>query len=350
MPTIVLTGGGTAGHCTPNLALIPYLRKHFDKIFYFGSENGIERNIVEKENLPYFSIPCAKLNRSITLKNFTIPFKLFSGIINSGNILDKIKPAVVFSKGGYVAVPTVIAAKNRNIPVIAHESDFTIGLANKITSRYCKKVLTSFPETALSLKNGEYVGPPLRNELFNVNKNKALKLLGFNGQKPILLVTGGSLGAQKINNIIRESLDELLPNFDILHICGKNNLINSNTHKGYVQIEFLNDIQNAFAISDVCVTRAGSNTLFELMCLRKPCVLIPLPKGTSRGDQIFNANYFQKLGLATTLSQNILTKQSLVFAVNSIYANRFNLSRNFDKNPIHNASEKISSIISDYIR
>ena len=350
MPTIVLTGGGTAGHCTPNLALIPYLRKHFDKIFYFGSENGIERNIVEKENLPYFSIPCAKLNRSITLKNFTIPFKLFSGIINSGNILDKIKPAVVFSKGGYVAVPTVIAAKNRNIPVIAHESDFTIGLANKITSRYCKKVLTSFPETALSLKNGEYVGPPLRNELFNVNKNKALKLLGFNGQKPILLVTGGSLGAQKINNIIRESLDELLPNFDILHICGKNNLINSNTHKGYVQIEFLNDIQYAFAISDVCVTRAGSNTLFELMCLRKPCVLIPLPKGTSRGDQIFNANYFQKLGLATTLSQNILTKQSLVFAVNSIYANRFNLSRNFDKNPIHNASEKISSIISDYIR
>lgn len=350
MATIILTGGGTAGHCTPHLAILPYIKNDFDKIFYIGSENGIEKSIIENADIPYFSVPCAKLKRTVTAKNLAIPFKVFSGIIKAGKIIDELKPDVVFSKGGYVSVPTVIAAKKRNIPVIAHESDYTVGLANKITSRYCKKILTSFPETAKSLKNGEFVGAPLRKSLFNVSKKEALSSFGFSGNKPVLLITGGSQGAQAINSAVREALKDLLPKYDVIHICGKNNLSSEKFPKGYFQTEFLNRIENAFAAASVCVSRAGSNTVFELMSLSVPCVLIPLPKNASRGDQILNAEYFQKLGLAFVLPQKALTSASLVFAINSVYANRFNLSRNFEKHPIKDASRQISRIIADYVR
>ncbi len=349
MATLLLTGGGTAGHCTPNLAIIPYAEKFFDKIYYIGSEHGIEKNIIESAGIPYFSVPCAKLNRSLTLKNLSIPFKVLSGIHEAGKIIDKLNPDVVFSKGGYVSVPTVIAAHRRKIPVIAHESDYTVGLANKITSRYCKKVLTSFPHTAEELKNGQYVGSPLRKELFSTKKEEALKKFGFSGEKPIILITGGSQGAQAINQAVSEAIPELLPKFDIIHICGKNNS-NGIKKKGYYQAEYLNDIENAFAAADVCVTRAGSNTLFELMSLKKPCVLIPLPKGVSRGDQILNARYFQKLGLSFLLTQDTLTTDSLIFAITSTYANRYNILRNFAKHPITDASSKIAEIIADYRR
>lgn len=349
MATIILTGGGTAGHCMPHLALLPYLKNDFDKIFYIGSENGIEKEIIKNADIPYFSVPCAKLNRSFTLNNLSIPFKVLSGVIKAGKVIDKIKPDIIFSKGGYVSVPTVIAAKNRRIPIIAHESDYTVGLANKLTSKYCKKVLTSFPETAKTLKNGEFLGPPIRKTLFTANKSEALASFGFNGNKPIILVAGGSLGAKAINSVIRAALPELLTKYDVIHICGKNNLVIGKTPKGYFQTEFINKMENAFAVADVCVTRAGSNTLFELMCLKKPCVLIPLPKGTSRGDQILNAQYFQKKGLVHVLSQDVLTSESLVFAVNSVYANRYNLLRSFQQNPINDASRQISRFIADYI-
>ena len=229
MATIILTGGGTAGHVTPHLAILPYVKNDFDKIYYIGSKNGIERDIIEKENIPYYPVSCAKLNRSLDAKNFIMPFKVVSGIIQAGKILDKLKPDVIFSKGGYVSVPTVLAAKKRGIPVIAHESDYSIGLANRITSRYCKKVLTSFPETAKQIKNGEFVGPPIRKCLFNVVKKQAYADFGFSGQKPVLLITGGSQGAKTINSVVREALNDLLPKFDVIHICGKNNLIEDGT-------------------------------------------------------------------------------------------------------------------------
>ncbi len=349
MATIILTGGGTAGHVTPHLAILPYLKNNFDKIYYIGSEKGIEKDIIKKENIPYFSVPCAKFNRSLNLSNLKIPFKLISGYVKAGKLIDKIKPDVIFSKGGYVAIPTVLAAKKRNIPIIAHESDYTLGLANKITSKYCKKVLTSFKDTALTIKNGEYVGSPIRKALFNTNKNDALDRFRFLGNKPILLVTGGSQGAQFINKVVRDSLPNLLPKYDVIHICGKNNLNNDLNQKGYFQIEYMNDIENAFAVSSVCISRAGSNTVFELLALKKPCVLIPLPKGTSRGDQILNAEYFQKLGLVNVLPQQVLTPESLTLAINSTYANRYNISRNFVKTPINDASREISNIISNYI-
>ncbi len=347
MSTIILTGGGTAGHCTPNLALYPYLKNEFDKIIYIGSENGIEKNIISKTDIPYYSVNCAKFNRNKKLKNFTMPFKVISGVIEAGKIIDKVKPDVVFSKGGYVSLPTVIAASLRKIPVITHESDFSLGLANKISSKYSKKVLTSFPETAKTVKNGEFVGPPIRSSLFNVSRQEALDFFGFTGKKPILLITGGSQGAKTINITVKKALNNLLPKFDIIHICGKDNLSNERSDKGYYQTEYLDKMEYALSVASVCVSRSGSNTLFELMCLKIPCVLIPLPPGASRGDQVQNANYFQKKGLANVLQQDVLTPESLTFAIHATYANRFNIIRNFDAFPIKDASRQISRIIAD---
>ena len=349
MAKIILTGGGTAGHVTPHLAILPYLKNDFNSIYYIGSENGIEKDIITQANIPYYSVPCAKLNRSFCLNNFKLPLKLIAGYKKAGKILDNLKPDIIFSKGGYVSVPTILAAKKRKIPIIAHESDYTIGLANKLTAKYCKKVLTSFKETAQTLKNGEYVGPPIRKKLLTANTKDAINHFGFLGDKPILLITGGSQGATAINNAVRNSLNDLLPKFDILHICGKGNLDKNINRKGYFQTEYLSNIELAFNICSVCISRAGSNTVFELLALKIPSILIPLPKGNSRGDQVLNAEYFQRLGLVSVLPQNVLTKDSLVYAVNYTYANRHNLKRNLEKANITDSSRQISRILIDSI-
>ena len=345
MRTIVLTGGGTAGHCTPNVALLPYLKEHFDNIYYIGSESGIEKDIIKKTSIPYHSTNCVKLERNKLVSNLKIPFILLKGIKKSTEILKKLKPNVIFSKGGYVAVPTIIAGKKLGIPVISHESDYTLGLANKITSRYCKTVLTSFEDTSKSLKNGLHVGPPLRKELFNVDKSTALNFFKFSGLKPILLITGGSQGAKAINEAIREILADLLKTFDVIHICGKNNCDNSRKEKGYIQLEYLDKIEYAFKACDVCVTRAGSNTLFELLSLRKPCLVIPLPKGASRGDQVLNANYFDKRNLINLLLQEDITSNNLLKQIINTYNDRNRLLVNLNKNPIKDSCEKICEVI-----
>lgn len=349
MATIILTGGGTAGHVTPHLAILPYLKNNFDKIYYIGSKNGIEKDIIQKADIPYYSIDCAKLYREFNFKNFTIPFKLISGYISAGKLLDMLKPDVIFSKGGYVSVPTVFAAKKRKIPVITHESDFSIGLANRITAKQCKKVLTTFKETASNLKNGEFVGPPIRKSFFNVDKEKALRRFGFDGVKPILLIVGGSQGCKAINQNIHSILNDLLKKFDIIHICGKDNLVKNQNISGYFQAEYLQEIEMAFSIASICVSRAGSNTLFELLALKIPCVLIPLPKGNSRGDQVHNAEYFQKLGLVSVIPQRVLTPESLLTAINCTYLNRHNFKKAFTQNPIKDSSRDISRIILETI-
>lgn len=347
MGTIVLTGGGTAGHIMPHLALLPYLKKDFDNIYYIGSCNGMEKNIIENMGLKYYSVPCTKLIRKFTLKNLAIPFTLLKGIKQAERILSELKPDVVFSKGGYVSLPVVIAAKKLRVPVIAHESDYTVGLANKISAKYCEKVLTSFPITAKSLKNGVYVGAPLRNTLFTATKSESLKLFGLSGKKTVILVTGGSLGASAINSAIRGALDELLPRFEILHVCGKGNL--SGIKKvGYKEIEFTDKMENAFACADICISRAGANTLFEMASLKKPMLLIPLPKGVSRGDQILNAEYFEKIGLAKILWQENLTPQTLVHAVNTLYSSKKDVSESHKTHPVNDASEKIANLLAQY--
>lgn len=346
MQSIVLTGGGTAGHCIPNIALIPYLKKKFNKIYYIGSENGIEKQLIEQIGIPYFSTPCAKFNRSITLKNFAIPFKTLSGYLTAGNILDKLKPNIIFSKGGYVSIPTILAGHKRSIPIISHESDFTPGLANKISARFCKKVLTSFPETALMIKNGLYVGPPIKQ--LSASKIESLKYFGFSGHKPIILITGGSLGAQTINNTVTASLPILLKNFDVLHICGKNNISNEIRLNGYVQKEFVTQMEKAYAVADVCVSRAGSNTVFELLSLMKPCLLIPLAKSSSRGDQIFNAKYFLNRNAVSVLFQESLTSKNLIKSIEETYKNRKILIENISKLNINNSCEEIVNQLDKY--
>lgn len=347
MATIILTGGGTAGHVMPHLALLPYLKKDFDKIFYVGSENGMEKNIISRMGLTYYSVPCAKLVRKFTLKNCAIPFTLFKGIKKAGKILDELKPDVIFSKGGYVSLPVVIAAKKRKIPVIAHESDYTLGLANKISAKYCKKILTSFPATAKALKNGVYVGSPLRVSLYTQDRSQSLKTFGLAGNKPVVLVTGGSLGAEAINVAVRNALDSILKQFDVLHICGKGHF-SGIKKSGYVETEFTDKMENAFACADVCVSRAGSTTLFEMATLKKPMLLIPLPKGVSRGDQLLNAEYFKNLGIARVLDQSSLTPDKLSQEIYSLYNDKNKIYDNFNLHPVNNASEKIARILARY--
>lgn len=345
MSTIILTGGGSAGHCTPHLAILPYLKKYFDKIYYIGSKDGIEKDIIAKTGIPYFHVSCAKLNRKFTLKNLTIPFKLYKGIVDAEKIIDELKPDVIFSKGGFVSVPTVIAAHKRKIPVISHESDITAGLANKIISRFSLKVLTSFPCTAKEFKNGEYVGSPIRNLTPHKSKSEILASFGFTGNKPVLLIIGGSLGSVAINSAVMGALDDLLKKFDVIHICGKGNLNAGINKKGYYQTEFITAVEDVFSISDVCVSRAGSNTVFELLSLKKPCVLIPLPKGASRGDQVLNAEFFNKKGLCKVLDQSSLSEKTLALSVNSAYDNRLNFQKNFERFPITDSSGKIARIL-----
>ncbi|MBQ8197584.1 MAG: undecaprenyldiphospho-muramoylpentapeptide beta-N-acetylglucosaminyltransferase [Clostridia bacterium] len=347
MATIILTGGGTAGHCTPHLALLPYIKNDFDKIYYIGSKNGIEKNIIESAGIPYFAIPCGKLVRKFTSKNLSLPFKVISGIITAEKIINELKPDVIFSKGGYVALPVVIAAKNKGIPVIAHESDYSVGLANKISSKRCKKVLTAFPETAKQLKNGQYVGSPIRKCGTITRTINLYKQFNLDGKKPVILVTGGSQGATNINSVLVKSLPRLLAKFDVIHICGAGNLRKDVNYKGYYQVEYLNEIHKAFAIADLCITRAGANTLFELLSLKIPCLVVPLPKGVSRGDQVVNAEYFQKKGLISVLPQSALTVESLVYSIESLFRNREMLKENLSNNPISDASRQISRILAD---
>lgn len=347
MATIVLTGGGTAGHVTPHLALLPYLKKDFDKIYYIGSFGGMEKNIIANTGVKYYSVPCVKLIRKFTFKNLAIPFTLCKGVSEAGKILDELKPDVIFSKGGYVALPVVLAAKKRRVPVICHESDYTVGLANKISARYCEKVLTSFPSAAESLKNGVCVGAPLKNSLFTAEKAGSLKIFGLTDGKPVILVTGGSLGAKAINDCIRGTLDDLLEKYRVLHICGKGNL-SGIKKSGYCEIEFTDKMENAFACADICVSRAGSNTVFEMASLKKPMLLIPLPKGVSRGDQILNARYFEHKGLAKVLLQENLTPATLVRAVDGLFRDRPKFAETFKTHPVKNAASDIAAILAEY--
>ena len=349
MATIVLTGGGTAGHVIPHLALLPYLKKDFDNIYYIGSQNGMEKEIVKNAGLKYYSVLCTKLIRKFTLKNFAIPFILLRGVKKSGKILDELHPDVIFSKGGYVSLPTVIAAKKRKIPVIAHESDYTVGLANRFSAKYCDKVLTSFPSAAKTLKNGVHIGAPLKNSLYSVNKAESLEYFNLSGKKPVILITGGSLGSAAINSAVKGALDALLPKFDILHICGKGNL--SGIKKtGYIELEFTDKMERAFACAALCVYRAGAHTVFETASLKLPMLLIPLPKTVSRGDQILNAEYFKNLGLARVLYQENLTPKTLTDNVNMLYADRKNFADAFNAHPTENAAYKIAQILARYGR
>lgn len=323
---IVLTGGGTAGHVTPNLALIPGLKERGYEVSYIGSHDGIERSLIEDAGVPYYGISSGKLRRYFDLKNISDPFKVLKGIGDAARILRKIKPDIIFSKGGFVAVPVVFAAKMRKIPVIIHESDMSPGLANKLCIPSAVKVCCNFPETLSALPEGKAIvtGSPIRSELFNGDADKARSFCGFADKKPVLLSIGGSMGAVAINEMLRSILPNLLVDFNVVHLCGKGRVDNSLAGlAGYVQYEYISkELPDLFALADVVISRAGANAICELNALAKPNLLIPLPSDASRGDQLQNAESFEKQGYSMVLQQESMTQETLLAAIKALYAKR----------------------------
>lgn len=308
MKTIVLTGGGSAGHIMPNIALLPELQKHYQTIAYIGSEE-MEKQIAKDNHLPFYQINAVKLIRKLTFKNLQIPFKLAKSINQAKSILKKLSPDVIFSKGGFVSLPVVIAGFKLGIPIVSHESDMTMGLANKIIYRYAKTVCTGFEYTAKKYKKCIFTGSPIRNEIFLGQSKIAKKICGFKDDKKTLLFFGGSLGAETINNIVYNTIEKL-SDFNIIHITGKNK--KSHIHQpNYYTCEWTNQIQHFFALADIVICRAGANTICELMALGKKMILIPLPKNQSRGDQIDNAKYFSQKGYAKVIFEENLSPTKL---------------------------------------
>lgn len=326
MKKIVLTGGGTAGHVTPNIALLPYLKEAGYEIEYIGSYTGIEKELIEKEGITYHGISSGKLRRYIDIKNISDPFRVIKGISQAKKLMRTLRPDVVFSKGGFVSVPVVLAAKSYKIPVVIHESDLTPGLANKIAFTGASKVCCNFPETIQYLPEGKAVltGSPIRKELLSGNKENALKETGLDGTKPIILILGGSLGSVCINNAVRAILPTLLEKYDVIHMCGKGHLDESlNETKGYVQYEYIGEIlADVLAAADLVISRAGANSICEFLSLAKPNLLIPLSKAASRGDQILNANSFEKQGYSLVIEEESLTNETLLAGINSLDENR----------------------------
>lgn len=352
MKKIVMTGGGTAGHVTPNIALMPALRNEGYEISYIGSYEGIEKGLIEAQGVPYYGISSGKLRRYFDLKNFSDPFKVLKGYQQAVHLLKKIKPDVVFSKGGFVSVPVVLAAKHCKIPAIIHESDITPGLANKIAIPSAVKVCCNFPETLKYLPEGKAVltGSPIRKELLNGNPDNARKLCHFESpDKPVLLIIGGSSGSRAINTAIRNLLPELLKRYNIIHLCGKGNLDASlNETAGYAQFEYANkELSDMFALASLVISRAGANAICELLALRKPNILIPLSAAASRGDQILNANSFRSSGYSYVLEEENVTNTALLDAINYVFEHKDSYIDAMEKNSGKNSIDTIVKLIMD---
>lgn len=345
---IVLTGGGTMGHVSPNLALIPILAQKYTEIHYIGSKNGVEKSKIEElakayKNLFYHSIPTTKLNRSNLFKNFSIPFILLSAKNKAKKILKATNPEVIFSKGGYVSVPVCLNAKKLNIPLVIHESDLSMGLANKIASRYASTICTTFKETASHFPNGVWTGSPVSPKLLNANKQNAVKKYHLSPALKTIAITGGSLGSVVINNAVETILPKLASKYNIIHITGKNKRVNF-SHPNYHQLEFADNIGDIFKASDLVISRAGSNTIFELALLKIPMLLIPLSKKSSRGDQIENAEYFKKLGIAEVILEEELKnlETTLDETINHLSYFKSNLINEHFSNGLNTLLEEIN--------
>lgn len=330
MKRILLTGGGTAGHVTPNIALLPRLRELGYEISYMGSYDGIEKKLIEELQIPYYGISSGKLRRYFDPKNFTDPFKVIKGYGEACRIIKKLSPDVLFSKGGFVSVPVVLAAKRYHVPAIIHESDMTPGLANKLCIPSAKKVCCNFPETIQYLPRDKAVltGSPIRQELLRGERLHALRFTGLSANKPVILVMGGSMGAAAVNEAVRRILPTLLKEFQVVHLCGAGKLDPSLGHlAGYVQYEYIkNELKDLFALADIVISRAGANAICELLALKKPSLLIPLSAAASRGDQILNARSFEKQGFSMVLEEEEITNEALLQAVHTLYQNRTSFS------------------------
>ena len=326
MKRIILTGGGTAGHVTPNIALLPRLKELQYDIHYIGSYNGIEKELIEQFAVPYHGISTGKLRRYFSVQNFTDPFRVLKGMNEAKKLVKILKPDIIFSKGGFVSVPVVLAAKRRHVPAIIHESDMTPGLANKLTLPAATKVCCNFPETLEHLPEGKAVltGSPIRQELLTGDKYKAREFLHFTSDKPVIMVVGGSLGAVAVNEAVRQILPELLKSFQVIHLCGRGKVDASLSGlEGYAQFEYIKEeLRHLFALTDLVISRAGANAICELLALHKPNLLIPLSANASRGDQILNARSFERQGFSVVLEEEELDHTILLNAIQALYKNR----------------------------
>lgn len=346
---IVLTGGGTAGHVTPNIALLPRLKELGYEVSYIGSYDGIEKKLITDFDIPYYGIATGKLRRYLDVKNFTDPFRVLKGFGEAREHLKQIQPDIIFSKGGFVSVPVVQAAATLRIPCIIHESDMTPGLANQLCIPLAKKVCCNFPETVSSLPKDKAVltGSPIRAELLKGDAAAAKDFCGFKEDKPVILVIGGSLGAASINKAVREALPALLKDFHVIHICGKDKLDNMLLHtEGYVQFEYVKtELKDLFALCDVVISRAGANSICELLALKKPSLLIPLPAASSRGDQILNAKSFEAQGYSMVLDDDDLSPELLTEKITELYFTRQTYMDAMDKSNQLQAVRTITDLI-----
>ncbi len=348
---IILTGGGTAGHVTPNLALIPSLKEAGFEIEYIGSYDGIEKRLIADYDIPYHGIATGKFRRYFDPKNFSDPFRVIKGFAEARKVLKEFKPDVIFSKGGFVSVPVVRAAATLHIPCILHESDMTPGLANKLCSSAAAKICCNFPETLQYLPADKAVltGTPIREELTKGDPEAGRKLCGFTDNKPVLMIIGGSLGAQSVNETVRGALDMLLPDFNIVHICGKDKMDNLKLSvPGYKQFEYVKkDLGDLFALADVVVSRAGANAICELLALKKPSILVPLSMKSSRGDQILNASSFEQQGFAVVIPDEELDEDILNEKVREMYENREQYISAMNMSGQHQALKTIMDLIEE---
>ena len=353
MKRILLTGGGTAGHVTPNIALLPRLRELGYEISYIGSYNGIEKKLMEDFQVPYYGISSGKLRRYFDPKNFTDPFKVIKGYGEACRIIKKLSPDVLFSKGGFVSVPVVLAANRYHVPAIIHESDMTPGLANKLCIPSAKKVCCNFPETIQYLPANKAVltGSPIRQELLKGDRLHALRFTGLSANKPVILVMGGSMGAVAVNEALRRILPTLLKEFQVIHLCGAGKLDHSLGHlAGYVQYEYIKDeLKDLFALADIVISRAGANAICELLALKKPSLLIPLSAAASRGDQLLNAHSFEKQGFSMVLEGAKITNDALLQAIHTLYQNRTTFSSAMESSSQADSIETIIRLIDEAV-
>ena len=354
MKKIVLTGGGTAGHVTPNLALIPRLLDDGWEIHYIGAANSAEQELISKvPEVTFHTVSVGKLRRYFDPKNFSDPFRVIRGIRQATGIIRRIKPNIVFSKGGFVSVPVVYGAKLNGVPIVTHESDMTPGLANKLCMPFAKVQCCTFPEAVKYAKGkGVHTGTPIRPEILQGDKRRGREMFGFNDNRPVLMVVGGSSGAQAINQVVWQSLPRLTENFQVLHLCGKGNL--TAVYEGtsnYVQREYLNEeMADAYACADILISRAGANALCEILAVRKPALLIPYPKGASRGDQLLNADSFKNRGFSHVLLQEDMTPDTLIKGVEQLYHDRGALYEAMATEPTSNGIDNVLEQIYKYAK
>ncbi|CAG7913755.1 undecaprenyldiphospho-muramoylpentapeptide beta-N-acetylglucosaminyltransferase [Mammaliicoccus sciuri] len=317
MKKIAFTGGGTIGHVAVNLALIPEAQKRDIETIYIGSKNGIEKEMItdSAKDTKYIPISSGKLRRYLSFENLKDVFKVLKGVLDARKVLKKEKPDLVFSKGGFVSVPVIIAAKSLKIPSIVHESDVTPGLANKISMKFANKMYTTFEETLkyVPKEKSDYIGAIIREDLRDGSKEEGYQLTGFNDQLPVLLIMGGSLGSKALNKAIRDNLDYLTKKYQIIHLTGKGHVDQNIKNANYVQYEFVsNELMHFYAITDTVISRAGANAIYEFATLKLPMLLIPLGLDQSRGDQIDNAKIFEKNGYAKVLQEKDVNQSNLI--------------------------------------